>query len=133
MTSGYLYVPRDGNATAGCLQSDGWTLYSSSASGQLGVGFGGTQGLLAHRGEKTTISSGVLHLTPIATPGSPAEGDVYVNSTDHHTYEWNGTAWKRTVDNGENAERPTQNFQCPNHSILFERSTFNVRRSLSCQ
>jgi hypothetical protein len=41
---------------------------------------------------KTTINN-VLHLTPQATPGSAAEGDVYANSSDHHLYFHNGTAW----------------------------------------
>lgn len=57
LTSGYLYCPRDGNATAGCLQSDGWTLYSP-ASNQLGVGFNGTQGLLVTA--TTLVASGTV-------------------------------------------------------------------------
>lgn len=40
----------------------------------------------------------LLHLSPTTTPSSPAEGDIYFNSSDHHLYVWNGTAWKQ-LDN----------------------------------
>jgi hypothetical protein len=32
-------------------------------------------------------------LTPISAPGSPSEGTIYVNSTDHKVYEYSGTNW----------------------------------------
>lgn len=39
-------------------------------------------------------SDGVLHLTPLAVaPGTPTEGDCYVNSTDHHFYCYLSGAW----------------------------------------
>lgn len=34
-----------------------------------------------------------LKLNPGSAPGSPVEGDVYANSTDHHLYFYNGTGW----------------------------------------
>ncbi len=41
----------------------------------------------------------ILHIAPrAAAPTSPAEGDIYSNSTDNHLYFYNGTAWKQ-MDN----------------------------------
>lgn len=40
----------------------------------------------------------ILALTPTSTPGSPSEGWIYVDSGDHHIYEYNGTSWKQ-LDN----------------------------------
>jgi hypothetical protein len=35
-----------------------------------------------------------------SAPGSPVEGQVYHNTTDHHLYEWNGTAWIQLDNSG---------------------------------
>jgi len=35
-----------------------------------------------------------LKFTPGSAPGSPAEGDVYVNSSDHNIYFYNGSDWE---------------------------------------
>jgi len=35
----------------------------------------------------------VLNLTPGSAPSTPVEGDIYANSTDHHLYFYNGSAW----------------------------------------
>lgn len=34
-----------------------------------------------------------IKLTPGSAPGTPAEGQIYVNSTDHHLYFYNGSGW----------------------------------------
>jgi hypothetical protein len=47
--------------------------------------------------KKMTIG-GLFHLTPQTAPGSPAEGDIYADSGDHHLYFYNGSAWKQ-LDN----------------------------------
>lgn len=52
----------------------------------------------APTGSGDVVVHGVLHIVPQATPGTASEGDIYVNSSDHHTYEYNGTAWKQ-LDN----------------------------------
>jgi hypothetical protein len=44
----------------------------------------------------TSITS--INIPPGTRPTSPHEGDIYVDSGDHHTYEWNGSAWKQ-LDN----------------------------------
>lgn len=46
----------------------------------------------------TAFLSSFLELTPSDRPDSPGEGRVYQDSTDHHLYVWNGTAWKQ-LDN----------------------------------
>lgn len=33
-----------------------------------------------------------------AAPANPFDGQVYLNSTDHHFYGWNGSVWKQ-LDN----------------------------------
>lgn len=74
ITSGYLYVPRPGNASAGCLQTNEWTLYSPSTSpATFGVGFSGTQGML--------LSLTRLHFKPEIFPSSDPHvaGDVWSN------------------------------------------------------
>lgn len=40
----------------------------------------------------------ILILPPISTPSSPVEGMIYSNSSDHHLYFYNGSAWKQ-LDN----------------------------------
>ena len=47
--------------------------------------------------DKVTINS-ILKLTPTSEPGSPVEGDIYANSSDHHLYFYNGSTWKQ-LDN----------------------------------
>jgi len=42
--------------------------------------------------ETFNLGGNVL-LKPIATPGTPLEGMIYANSTDHHLYFYNGTGW----------------------------------------
>lgn len=46
---------------------------------------------------QTTINN-VLTLTAQARPSSPSEGWIYQDSSDHHLYLYNGTAWKQ-LDN----------------------------------
>jgi hypothetical protein len=46
----------------------------------------------------TVLLSSLATLTPGAAPGSPVEGQIYANSTDHHIYFYNGTTWKQ-LDN----------------------------------
>lgn len=47
----------------------------------------------------SVTQAGSIRLTPLsAAPASPAEGEIYHNSTNHHLYVWNGAAWKQ-VDN----------------------------------
>jgi hypothetical protein len=44
--------------------------------------------------EKARITKdGAWKLTPTSTPGSPTEGYIYPNSTDHKLYFYNGTSW----------------------------------------
>lgn len=47
--------------------------------------------------DSTTIKNR-LHLTPISTPGSPSEGDIYSDISDNHQYAYNGSEWKQ-LDN----------------------------------
>ena len=35
-----------------------------------------------------------IRITAASAPGSPAEGQIYYNTTDKKAYMWNGTAWK---------------------------------------
>jgi hypothetical protein len=45
-----------------------------------------------------TLHSVSAILKPGAAPGSPVEGQIYENSSDHHLYFYNGTTWKQ-LDN----------------------------------
>lgn len=44
------------------------------------------------------VSLAEVRFRPRATPSSPTEGDCYQDSSDHHFYIYNGTAWKQ-LDN----------------------------------
>lgn len=46
----------------------------------------------------TATLNGLLHLTPRAAPGSPNEGDIYVDSSTHHLNCYLGGAWHQ-LDN----------------------------------
>ena len=46
----------------------------------------------------STTSIASINITPGARPTTPGEGDIYQDSTDHHLYLWNGSAWKQ-LDN----------------------------------
>jgi hypothetical protein len=41
------------------------------------------------------VQGGGLILTPAGAPGSPTEGQMYYDSSGHHLYVWNGSAWKQ--------------------------------------
>lgn len=70
-----------------------------SASGGHRFYVGGRTTTLAVQiaSDRTGISN-VLSLKPQSAPSSPAAGDVYADSSDHHLYFYNGSAWKQ-LDN----------------------------------
>lgn len=47
---------------------------------------------------KILTLNNILKLTPGSAPATPAEGQIYSNSSDHHLYFYNGTSWKQ-LDN----------------------------------
>lgn len=54
----------------------------------------------AHFRRAVTISgpatiNAMLKLTPMSAPSAPTEGMIYLNSSDHHLYFYNGSEWKR--------------------------------------
>ena len=77
-------------------------LYGSSAKVGIGNGNNAPAATLDVSGDvkvSTSINIGtIIHLTPGSAPSSPSEGDIYVNSSDHHIYFYNGTSWKQ-MDN----------------------------------
>lgn len=84
------------NGSDGALNLNGNTLRDSAgALGSAGQPLVSTGSTAVY---SSTFQASVFHIIPQATPGSATEGDIYVNSSDHHTYEWNGTAWKQ-LDN----------------------------------
>jgi len=55
---------------------------------------GGTGAII----ENATITVPVLKLTPGSAPGSPAEGQMYYNSTTKRSYIYNGSNWQSMAD-----------------------------------
>lgn len=45
-----------------------------------------------------SITAGVFSVTAGTTPANPVEGQIFANSTSHHIYAWNGSAWAQ-LDN----------------------------------
>ena len=43
---------------------------------------------------KGTLNISDIHLTPGSAPGSPTEGDIYMDSTTHKLRCYDGTAWQ---------------------------------------
>jgi hypothetical protein len=52
----------------------------------------------ANKAVVVILGSGFVLPKLAAAPASPVEAQCYHNTTDHHTYVWNGTAWKQ-MDN----------------------------------
>ena len=91
-----VYSPASGSAGAGAFQTNNFDIYDPG-SAEMDVGHSGTNWTKTNV-TGFTVTGGVLHLKPIARPGSATAGDIYVDRGDTHTYEWNGTAWKQ-LDN----------------------------------
>lgn len=84
-TNAYLQL----SATSGVGD---WLWLGGSSVDAVKLGGTSTTGTVEVESAKVTINT-LLHLTPGSTPGSPSEGDIYSNSSDHHLYFYNGTSW----------------------------------------
>src|SRR6056300_720227 len=49
---------------------------------------------------KNTLSLSNIKLTPSSAPSSPAQGDVYLDSSDNQLKIYSGTFWKSIIDAG---------------------------------
>ena len=81
--TGKVGIGNGNNAPSSTLDVDGTFEVSGNAA---------LNGTLEVSG-KATLND-VLHLTPVSSaPGSPTEGDIYVNSADHHIYCYLNSTW----------------------------------------
>lgn len=98
VTSLGVYSGGSGRLTLTAGQIDygnGVSLFGAGAADTL-VMRDGTNAMTFQVGNGS--GGGSLVLNPAGAPGSPVEGQIYYDSSTHHFFGWNGSAWKQ-LDN----------------------------------
>ena len=96
------YYADGANTTGGTIRSTNdlpLFLGTSAHLQTVTISNGGNVGIGTTNPQRPIHISDVLRLEPrAAAPASPSEGDIYVNSTNHHIYCYLGGVWKQ-LDN----------------------------------